>query len=84
MYFKRQLRAVGFIQSAKRTGRMNDNAHLESRNQSMKSDMYHRRRFGDDRTLRLAVQDYVDFYDHQRLHSARGYRSPAEYERQRI
>jgi putative transposase len=80
--FKERLAKLGFRQSMNRPGKMTDNAYIESFFHSMKSDIYHGLRFADDEQVRVALRDYVPFYNQHRLHSSLQYVSPAAFERQ--
>jgi len=80
--FRDRLRVLGVRQSMTRGGTPGDNAHAESFFHSLKADVVHGAQFTSDETLRSCVRRYVRFYNHRRLHSSLGYRSPVEYERQ--
>ena len=78
--FRQRLVARGVRQSMTRGGAPGENAHIESFFHSFKADLVHGRRFqtvGELRRLRW----YLQFYNHQRVHSALDYRSPVDYER---
>jgi putative transposase len=56
-----------------------DNAAAESFFAALKNEMYYRTSFATHARARFAVADYIEvFYNRQRLHSALGYRTPAE------
>ena len=64
--------------SMSRTGNPYDNAHMESFFHSLKADLVHGTRFLTEAGLRSELRRYLWYYNHQRLHSALGYRTPAE------
>ena len=65
--------------SVGRTGVCWDNAVAESFFSMLKNEMYHRQSFATRGRARFAVMEYIEvFYNRGRLHSALGYRTPAE------
>lgn len=71
---------LGIHQSAAQRG-PEDHPHVESFFHSLKAEALHGVRFATDGALRRAIARYVRYYNHRRLHSALGYRSPVDYER---
>lgn len=76
------LSRLGFLQSMNRPRQMNDNAHMESFFHSLKTEWLFGMTFQTEPDLRLALSNYVRFYNRHRLHSSLGYRSPAVFEAQ--
>jgi putative transposase len=69
----------GIQQSMSRRGNCLDNAPMESFFASLKTEQVHEAQFRTRAEARAAVfEDIEVFYNRQRLHSALGYRTPAE------
>lgn len=79
--FRNRLVRLGMKQSMNRPGKMTDNAFMESFFHSMKADVIHGQAFSDDRSLRKTIRGYIQFYNHERLHSSLGYVPPAAFEK---
>ena len=79
--FHARLAERGALQSMTRGGAPDENAHMESFFHSLKAELIHGHTFMAVSDLRHHLQRYMRYYNHQRLHSSLGYRSPVDYER---
>jgi putative transposase len=62
-----------------------DNAMCESFFATLECELLARRRFASQVEARMAVFSYIEsWYNPRRLHSALGYRSPTNYEREHV
>ena len=71
--------------SMSRRGNCYDNAVVESFFGTLKQELVHEARWATLEEARAALHDYIEvFYNRQRLHSALGYRTPAEVQREAV
>jgi putative transposase len=83
--FSERLREVGIKPSMGRTGAALDNAMAESFVSTLKAELVSNLQFPSRQAARTAVFEYLEtFYNTRRLHSSLGYRSPADYEEDRM
>jgi putative transposase len=77
--YRAVLERHGIQPSMSRRGNCLDNAPMESFFAALKTERVHEARFRTRAEARAAVFEYIEvFYNRQRLHSALGYRTPAE------
>ena len=77
--YRQALERHGIKRSMSRRGSCLDNAPMESFFASLKKEHVHHARFRTRAEAKAAVFAYIEiFYNRQRLHSALGYRTPAE------
>ena len=81
--YRQRLAAAGVRPSMSRKGNCYDNAAMESFWSSLKRELVHRERFATRAEARAAVFDWIEiFYNRERLHSALGFQSPVDFEKQ--
>jgi putative transposase len=77
------LENCGMIPSMSRPANPYDNASCESFMKTLKREEIYANQYDDLEHLRTNIENFIEqYYNRQRLHSALGYRSPEEFERQ--
>lgn len=82
--FKSKLDNISATQSMSRVGRCIDNGPMEGFWGSLKSEMYYLKKFQTFDELKLAIDNYIDFYNNKRLQKKLKGLSPMEYREQTL
>ena len=79
--YRRTLDRHGIARSMSRAGDCYDNAAMESFFATVKTELIHHCDFSTRKEADASIYPFIElFYNRQRIHSALGYKSPAEYE----
>jgi len=77
--YRNRLEEMGLDQSMSRKGNCLDNARMESFFGTLKSEMYYRKRFTCATELRAEIDEYIRYYNHDRIKMGLGGMSPVAY-----
>lgn len=74
--------SAGMVSSMSRPGTPTDNAYVESFFKTLKNELVHHWKFKSIVECVARIVDYIEFYNHRRLHSGLNYKSPNDYQTQ--
>lgn len=77
--YRHRLEDTGLVQSMSRKGNCLDNARMESFFGTLKIEMFHRQSFTSVEQLSAAIDEYIDYYNHDRIKMSLGGLSPVAY-----
>ena len=77
--YRRQLKKHGIPQSMSRKGNCLDNAAMESFFATLKSELFYPNRFESIQSLKTGIDDYIHYYNHQRIKLKLMGLSPVQY-----
>lgn len=82
--YQAKLKAHGMTQSTSRKGNCLDNAVMENFFGTLKSECFYLNRFSDLNELRKAIEDYIHYYNNERISLKLKGLSPVEYRTQAL
>lgn len=77
--FKAKLENAGMTQSMSRVGRCIDNGPMECFWGILKSEMYYIRKYHDFESLKSSIENYIQYYNHERYQLRLNEMTPIEY-----
>lgn len=80
--YRTVLEGYGITLSMSRKGNCYDNAPMESANGTLKTERVYQQQYQTRAEAKADLIEYIGYYNTERRHSALGYLSPAEFERQ--
>ncbi|WP_434605022.1 IS3 family transposase [Pseudomonas sp. Z4-7] len=82
--YQHALKQRGIKQSMSRKGNCLDNAAMESFFGTLKSEFFYLKRFENLEELNVGLDEYISYYNHERIKSKLGGLSPVEYRTQSV
>jgi putative transposase len=83
--YRAQLKQYQMVQSMSRRANCWDNAPMESFFKTLKVERVYRQRYHTRDDARADIVNWIEgFYNSRRMHSALGYKSPVQFERERL
>lgn len=76
---RQYLKDIGVVQEFTHVATPQENAHIEAFHSILEREVIRRHQYHGFNELKMVIEGFIEFYNQKRIHSAIGYKSPAEY-----